>query len=319
MFRTAARRELRAVATALVLSAVTAAPGAAETKVVVSIKPVHALVARVMEGLGTPALLVSGSASPHTYAMKPSDAKALNNAEVFFRVSEQIEPFTGKVVKSLPDTVRVVTLAEAPGLALLDKRTGETFEAHIHGGHDEHDEPRANGTVRDGHVWLDPENAKAMVAAIVKVLIEAAPQDADKLQANAARLIAEIGTLQTEIERELAPIKGRPFVVFHDATQYFERCFGLTALGSITVSPDVQPSAKRLTEIRAKLSKLDTGCVFAEPGFSPALVATVTEGTRARSGTLDPEGLAIKAGPGAYFELMRSLASGLKACLQPGN
>ena len=319
MFRPAARRAIHAASTALVLSAVTTAPGAAETKVVVSIKPVHALVARVMEGLGTPALLVSGAASPHTYAMKPSDARALNNADIFFRVSEQTEPFTGKVVVSLPVTVLVVTLAEAPGLTLFDKRTGETFEAHVHGGHDDHDYHHEAGAVRDGHVWLDPENAKAMAGEIVKVLAQAAPQDAEKLQANAARLVADIDKLETEIGRALEPVRGRPFVVFHDATQYFERRFGLNAVGSITVSPDVQPSAKRLTEIRAKISKLDAGCVFAEPSFSPALVSTVTEGKHARSGTLDPEGLAIKQGPNAYFELMRNLTAGLKACLHQGS
>ena len=125
--------------------------------------------------------------------------------------------------------------------------------------------------------------------------------------------------METEIDRDLAPIKGKPFVVFHDAYQYFERRFGLNAAGSITVSPDVQPSAKRLTEIRAKISGLGVGCVFAEPQFSKNLVATVTEGTTARSGTLDPEGATVKEGPDAYFNLMRGLASGLKACLSQGS
>jgi zinc transport system substrate-binding protein len=322
-------------AVASLLQALSTPAAAAETRVVVTLKPIHGLVARVMEGVDTPELLIKGAASPHTYSLKPSEARALNKAAIFFRVSEDIEPFTGKIVKSLPKSVRVVTLAEAPGVARLDKRTGETFEAHAHGedDHDDHDhgkkkaskddhgghEHHAEGAVRDGHVWLDPRNARAMVAEIASVLAEAAPGDAAKLRDNAARLTAEIDTLEAEIARDLETVKGRPFVVFHDAYQYFERRFGLTAVGSITVSPEVQPSAKRLAEIRAKITSLDATCVFAEPRFSTKLVAAVTEGARARAGTLDPEGATVKEGPNAYFDLMRGLAAGLRGCLHQGS
>ncbi len=176
------------------------------------------------------------------------------------------------------------------------------------------------GASRDGHIWLDPKNAKAMVEEIVKVLVEVMPERCrQSSRRNAVRLLADLDTLEAEIDRDLAPIKGKPFVVFHDAYQYFERRFGLNAVGSITVSPDVQPSAKRLTQIRAKITNLGADCVFAEPQFSQNLVATVTEGTPARSGTLDPEGTAIKEGPNAYFDLMRGLASGLRSCLHHGS
>ncbi|MGQ0674282.1 MAG: zinc ABC transporter substrate-binding protein [Hyphomicrobium sp.] len=325
-------------ATVLVGSVTSAAT--AETRAVVTIKPIHGLVTRIMEGAGTPKLLITGASSPHTFSMKPSDARALNGADVFFRVSEQIEPFTGKVVKALPKSVRVVTLADVPGVTALDLRSGDTFETHAHDedrdhGHESHGHGKAGskhdksadhddegnhdheraGKVRDGHVWLDPKNAKAMVDAIVAALVEVAPGDAAKLKANAAALQSDLDALEAEIARDLEAVKGRPFVVFHDAYQYFERRFGLNAVGSITVSPEVQPSAKRLTEIRRKIGNLDARCVFAEPQFSPRLVAAVTEGTKAISGTLDPEGATIKEGPSAYFDLLRGLASGLKGCL----
>ncbi len=309
-----------------------AGPAAAsDIKVVATIKPIHALVAQVMAGVGTPALLVSGAASPHTYAMKPSDVRALQSANVFFRVSEAVEPFTAKVITSLPETVRVVTLADAPGIELLDARTGNTFEAHHHddhddtheaAGHEDHgddDHDAHRHASRDGHVWLDPENAKKMAAEIARVLAEASPENAAKFKANAARLIAEIDTLEAAIADELAPVKGRPFVVFHDAYQYFERRYGLNALGSITISPEVHPSAKRLTEIRRKIATLGAACVFAEPQFQPKLVDAVIEGTDARSGTLDPEGALVAPGPDAYSVLLKSLAAGLKSCLVQGS
>jgi zinc transport system substrate-binding protein len=328
---------MAAAAVAAAATLLATAASAAELKVMVTIKPVHALVAQVMDGVGVPTLLVQGAASPHTYALKPSDARALNHADVFFRVSETIEPFTRKIVAALPDTVRTVTLAETPGLALLDVRTGETFEAHDHAsedghadenghgeaGHD-HDHSHDHGTpghddhgheVRDGHVWLDPENARKMVAEIARALSEASPADAPTFAANAARADAALAALEAEIARDLAPLRGKPFVVFHDAFQYFERRFGLEAVGSITVSPETQPSAKRLTEIRHKLAALSASCVFSEPQAQAKLVAAVIEGTSARAGTLDPEGALVTPGPDAYATLLRNLAGGLKACL----
>lgn len=299
---------------------------AQDLNVVATIKPIHSLVAQVMGDVGTPRLLVGGTASPHTYSMKPSDARALNAARVVFRVSEEIEPFTRKIAASLPKSVAVVTLADAPGLKLLDRRSGGTFEAHDHGhaGHDhgKHDHSKHNhddhGSVRDGHVWLDPQNATAMVREIARALSEAAPQHAAVFKANADTTIAGIDALTREIEADLAPVKGKPFVVFHDAYQYFEQRFGLAAAGAITVSPEVQPSAKRLSEIRGKISSLGVACVFAEPQFKSKLVAAVIEGTGAKAGTLDPEGASVEPGVNAYAVLMRNLAQGLRSCLLVG-
>jgi zinc transport system substrate-binding protein len=305
--------------------AVGLAPGpirAEDLNVVATIKPIHSLVAQVMGDVGTPRLLVGGAASPHTYSMKPSDARALNAARVVFRVSEEIEPFTRKIVASLPKSVAVVTLAGAPGLKLLDKRSDDTFEAHDHGhhdhghkdhGHGHHDHD--HGPVRDGHVWLDPQNAAAMVREIARALSEAAPQHGAVFQANAEKTVAGIDALTKDIEAKLAPVKGKSFVVFHDAYQYFEQRFGLAAAGAITVSPEVQPSAKRLSEIRGKIKKLGVTCVFAEPQFKSKLVATVIEGTGAKAGTLDPEGASVEPGVDAYAALMRNLSQGLTTCL----
>ena len=294
----------------------------AEPRVVATIKPIHSLLVRVMDGVGVPVLLIRGSASPHSYAMRPSDARQINSADVFFRVSPAIEPFTEKIIAGLPKTVRVVTLAESEGVTLLDKRQGGTFDAHVHGADDHEDHgdhgehgDHETGAVRDGHVWLDTENAKAMVEAIVRVLVAAAPDHAGKLKANTVKLLADIDALDAEIRQTLKPVAGKPFVVFHDAYQYFERRFDLKAAGSITVSPEVQPSAKRLSQIRAALAGFSAACVFAEPQFSPGLVANVIEGSNARSGVLDPEGTMVAEGADAYFAIMRALAAGLKGCL----
>jgi zinc transport system substrate-binding protein len=289
---------------------------AADLHVVVTIKPLHALVAQVMAGAGTPDLLVQGAASAHTYALKPSDASRLNAADVFFRMSETMEPFTVRVAKSLPKRVQVVTLQETKGLKLYPRRTGSTFEdGHSHDGHSHgHKHEHTHGAI-DGHAWLDPVNAKAIADRIAQVLAAKEPAKAALFRANADALKAKLDALNEELAGALAPVAGKPYVVFHDALQYFERRYGLKAVGSIAVSPEVQPSAKRLSALRKRVASLGAVCVFAEPQFDTRLVDNLVEGTRARTGTIDPEGSRIEAGLELYFALLRTLARDLAACL----
>jgi zinc transport system substrate-binding protein len=294
----------------------------APLKVVVTIKPVHALALQVLDGVAVPTLVVGGAASPHTYALKPSDAKLFNDADVVVRVSEALEPFTTKVLKSIPKSVDVVTLEKAAGMTLLARRQSAMFEKHSHSakGHKGHAHgPAAAAAAMDGHLWLDPANAKAIVAEIARVAAVKRPADADKIKANAAKASARIDALDGELAKTLAAAKDRPFVVFHDALQYFEVRYGLTPAGSIVVDPEVPPSAKRLTDVRSKIKALNAACVFSEPGYETKVVQSVIEGTSAKTGTLDPEGLLVDAGPDAYDALMRRLAQGFQSCLVPGS
>jgi zinc transport system substrate-binding protein len=295
----------------IVAVAAGAAPAIAGPDAVVTIKPLHALVARVMAGVGRPQLLVQGGQSAHTYALKPSDVAKLNAADVVFRMSETMEPFTARIVPALPERVRVVTLEDTPGLRLLERRTGAPFEESGHGGdHDQH----GRGVI-DGHAWLDPENAKLMTDRIAEALGASAPADAAAFAANAGRLKADLEALNAELARELAPVAGKPYIVFHDSLQYFELRYGLKPEGSITVSPEVPPSARRLSALRKKVLAQGAACVFAEPQFDLRLVDVLVEGTPVRIGTVDPEGSRVEPGPDLYFVLLRNLARDLKACL----
>lgn len=297
--------------------------------VVVTTKPVHSLVAQVTEGVTTPHLLVEGAASSHTFTLKPSAMRAILAGGLFVRVSATTEPFTRKLTEDLPKDVAVLTLAEERyGVQLLPKRSSGAFERHSDtgdaeghsGGHDrpehhDHDEEDAATNI-DGHIWLDPENAKAIVAAVRDSLSVKWPAHAKLFDANAAKAIAQLAALEDEVRRDLEPLKGKPFVVFHDAYQYFETRFGLTAVGAITLSPDQPPSAQRLTQVREKIRELNVACIFAEPGFQPKLLAAITEGSASRTGTLDPEGQSLDSGPGLYAVLLRRLAHDLQECLK---
>jgi zinc transport system substrate-binding protein len=379
---------MRHVPIALLATACLSIPAVAAPNVVASIKPLHALVSGVMEGVAEPTLIVKGATSPHTYALKPSDAGALESADIVFWTGHGMELFLADALDSLSPNAEKIELSQTAGIELLPTREGGAFEAHVHEGEDGHDHDHAahehEGEAHehehehegehdhehahegehnhehegdhahegehnhehegdhahegehdheahehehdhaghshehgegDMHFWLDPENAKLMVREIADTLVAADPDNAEAYNSNAEREIAELEALKLDVQATLLPVKDKPFLVFHDAYQYFEQRFGLTVAGSVTVSPEVTPGAARIDELRAKVTELGATCVFAEPNFEPAIISTITEGTQAKAGVLDPEGSALSEGPGLYGELVRGLADSLVDCL----
>lgn len=352
---------MRLVKTILLATTFLASSGFAahtEVNVVASIKPVHSLVAVIMDGVGTPGLIMEGAGSPHTYSMKPSQARMLESADVVFWVSRELETFLKKPLETVAAKAKAVELMGAHDLVKLKFRGGGAFESHDdterevharegddhkhakadhhgHGHADEkaeakhdhkhgekaekdHDHGHKDDHGHDGinpHVWLDPMNAKALVHEIEETLVEADPANAAKYEANAKALMSRLDALVTEISTELETVRGKGFIVFHDAYPYFEIRFGLEASGAITISPDVMPGAERVAEIRDRIRELGAACVFAEPQFEPKLVSTVLEGSEAKSGVLDPLGAFLEDGPDLYFDLIRTMAKSFKSCL----
>lgn len=311
---------------------------AAAPDVVVSIKPIHSLAASIMKGVGEPELIVDGAASPHTFTLKPSNARALESADMVFWIGHGMEAFLEKPLQALAADATIVTLEDAPNLEKLPFREGGAFEAHDHGhddhhehgeeahhehgdeskqeAHDHHDhESDHQHGAFDTHLWLDPMNAKTLAVEIEKQLVQVDPENAGIYQANGAELRRQIDALDDELRTMLAPVKDKPFIVFHDAYQYFEHHYGMRVAGSVTVSPETMPGADRVSQIHQKVTQLGATCVFTEPQFEPKLVNVVLEGTPARSATLDPAAATLEAGPGLYFELMRAMAKSMKDCL----
>ena len=288
--------------------------------VVASIGPVHALVAGVMEGVGTPRLLIRGAGSPHANALKPSEARAVAEADRLFWIGPPIESFLPRVIENLaPGTA--VALAERAGLTLLPPRAAGPWQTPAHDDHHEHEQDdhghhdHAHDDAYDGHVWLDPANAARMVATIADELRAFDPANGPRYQANAAALEARLEALDRALRTALEPVRAVPYVVFHDAYHYFEARYGTHAVGAIAVSPERPPSARRLSEIRARIVESDIRCVFAEPQYPARVVDAVVEGTGARSAVLDPLGADIAPGTDAYFTLMHTLADSLVRCL----
>ena len=301
---------------AAVVFALAGAAAAEPPKVVVSIKPLHSLVAAVMDGVGQPQLLVKTSADPHSYTLKPSEAQALNGAQLVIWAGPGVETFLEKPVAALAGKAKVLRLDSERGLKLFTAREGGLWEE------DEHDHGKAGGEKHeeiDGHVWLDPDNAAAIVRAAVRELSQLDKENAAKYAANGERTLAALRALDADLRKQLAPVKTKRFVVSHDQLQYFEKRYGLAAAGSITISPDRPPSARRLYEIRSRILKNRVVCVFGEPQVPDTLVKTAIEGTKARSGTIDTDGGAgIPDGKDAYFTMMRNLGKALVGCLGAG-
>nr|WP_316654536.1 zinc ABC transporter substrate-binding protein [uncultured Gellertiella sp.] len=302
---------LAAILTGLFALAATSARAADAPDVAVSVKPLHSLVAAVMLGVGEPKLIVGGAASPHTYSLKPSNARDLQNARLIFWLGPSFEQFLTQPLQSLGSGATIVSLEDTPGLMKLPYRQGGAFDRDEDG-----DAPAvASSSAKDLHFWLDPRNADVMVGAITQALVTADPAHATQYSANAKALEANLIALDLELQTSLAPLQNRPFIVFHDAYQYFEKRYGLHVAGSITVSPETPPGAERVRDIHDKIAKLGATCVFAEPQFEPKLLSVVMEGSSAKAGTLDPEGATLPEGPDLYFTLLRNLARSLTYCL----
>ncbi len=285
--------------------------------VVVSLKPIHSLVAGVMGEAGKPRLLLKGAASPHTYQMRPSDARALSGADLIVWVGEEMETFLHRAVENLGSRSRVVTLHEVPGIRLLRNREGGIWKDHDHEeAHvDEHKGHGHDHAEFDMHIWLDPGNAARIVDEVAEALVLLDPGRAATWRANATATRKRIAGLNASLKARLAPVRGDAFIVFHDAYQYFERAYGLNGKGAVAVDPARAPSAKRLVELRAALAEHKIRCVFTEPQFEPDLVRTVIEGSDVRTAVLDPVGADIEPGPDAWTEIMRGLGDAMAGCL----
>jgi zinc transport system substrate-binding protein len=296
---------------AALLAASLAIPAAADApKVAASIAPIHSLVATVMAGVGAPVLIVDPQQSEHTFQLKPSQARALTESRLIVWVGPEDEPMLVRTIAALPKQARVITLTKLEGLALLPRRGGEGWEQDQDHGH-----RGAAGRV-DPHIWLDPDMARSIVTAIRDALIALDPPNSDRYLSNARTADTTMRDLDGELRAALTPLKGRRFLVFHDAYQYFERRYGLAAAGAIALSPELAPGARHIADLRARIRAGGIVCVFTEPQFSPALVETVTQGLAVHTAVLDGIGAAYAPGPALWFDMMRGLARSFAGCLR---
>lgn len=319
--------------------------------VATDIAPVHSLVARVMQGVGEPDMIIRQGASPHGYALRPSEARALQNADLVVWVGDDLTPWLEEAIDSLAADAHALELLHAEGTQVFDFRESAVFGDHDdheehddhhdrhkdehghdddhdehhdehedehkdeHAGHDDHGhEDHHDHGGADPHAWMSPANAAVWLKAIAEELSELDPANADIYTTNAEVGATEIAAAVDDIKAQLAPVKDAGFVVFHDAYQYFEEAFGLHVTGAIQISDATAPSAARIAELQAEIAEHSIFCIFAEPQFNDDLVAAVApEGTK--TGIIDPLATNIPAGPSLYTRWLRGLANNVSDCL----
>ena len=296
-------------------------------KVAVDISPVHSLVSRVMLGVGTPDLIVQAGASPHGYTLRPSEAKALQDAQMVFWMGESLSPWMEGALDTLSSDATIITLLERDETILLEFREGAMFEEHDHDDHgdekhddhgdekhDDHDD-HGHGSY-DPHAWLSPDNARIWLNLIASQLSIVDPENAGTYFANAAAGRLEIEALKAEVNSLLEPVRGKKFIVFHDAYQYFEEAFKISASGAISLGDASKPSPARIAEIQGRIQEESIDCVLSEPQFNKGLVATVMAGSKAKTSVIDPLGVGLKPGPDLYSELIRNMTETLVDCFE---
>ncbi len=289
----------------------------AEPKVVVSLKPIHSLVSGLMQGIGTPQLLLDDNQSPHQLSLRPSQIRMLNDADLIIWIGGRLEPALSHLMEQQQDRRKVIELIEMPDLHLLPIRDRQAWHSHGEDSHGEHSHgtPASPAKMVDHHIWLSPENAIKIVQYVKQNLQQLDPANSEIYLDNSQRLISRIENLDNRIQTDLAQVKHLPYIVFHDAYQYFEEHFGLDAVGSVSIDPDQLSGARHILRLRDTIRHTGARCLFTEPQFEPKLARALVEDTPANTGQLDPLGSQYKAGADSYFLLMQTLSDSLLDCL----
>ena len=338
---------LPAAALAAALSWLLATPALAEVRVLTSIKPLQLIAAAVQDGAGTPEVLLPPGASPHHYALRPSDIRRVREADLLYWIGPDLEVFLPRVLKGREQPSLAVQ--DIPGLHLRhfgeahrhgeephadahdehdheehDEQVAHQAEEHADNGHDdhadataaeEHDAAHRPGSL-DAHLWLLPDNARVIAARMAADLAKADPANAARYQANLAAFEQRLAALDGQLRARLAPLKAKPFFVFHEAFDYFEEAYGLQHAGVFAVSAEVQPGARHVAAMRDQLQVAGPSCVFSEPPLRPRLAQTLSEGLPVRLAELDALGFELKADAGGYERLLEQLGDGLAGCLE---
>ncbi|MFM2608650.1 zinc ABC transporter substrate-binding protein ZnuA [Vibrio chagasii] len=287
-----------------ILATLLLAPSVASANTILtSFKPIQMIVTELTQGVSEPEVLMNSNASPHDYALKPSDVKKVHSADMVVWFGPDLEAFLTKVIESNDN---VIEIAKIPGINLRayghEEHDHEAHEGHHHGSH-------------DPHFWLGIDQVEVAAKYISDKLIETDPDNAMAYQENLDSFLIALEEKKQSIREQLAPVKDKGYYVFHDAYGYYEEEFGLNNLGHFTVSPDRKPGAKSLIAIKKTIVRENVQCVFSEPQFTPAVIESVTRGSNAKQGQLDPVGSSVEVKSGSYFDFLQQLTDSYTSCL----
>lgn len=288
----------------------------AEVRVLTSIKPLQLIAAAVQDGVGAPEVVLPPGASPHHYALRPSDVRRVRDADLLYWVGADLENFLPRVLNNRQKPQ--VAVQDLPGMAL--RHFGDSHEEHAGHGEDHadedlgHDHDHRPGSL-DAHLWLSPVNAKVIAARMAADLSALDAANAARYAANLQAFEQRLDALDGRIRPQLAALQGKPYFVFHEAFDYFEAAYGLKHAGVFSVLTEVQPGARHVAAMRERLQAAGPSCVFSEPPLRPRLAETLTAGLPVKLAELDALGGSLPVDATAYPLLLENLSNGLSECL----
>ncbi|WP_093415917.1 MULTISPECIES: zinc ABC transporter substrate-binding protein ZnuA [unclassified Pseudomonas] len=282
----------------------------AEVKVLTSIKPLQLIVAAVQDGVGVPEVLLPPGASPHNYALRPSDVRKVQAVDLLYWIGPDMEGFLPRVLKGR--TLPTVAVQDLPGLKL--RHFAEDSHSHTEEA-DEHDHDHRPGTL-DAHLWLSTVNARVIAAKVAADLSAADPANAARYQSNLKAFDARMDALDQRLKARLAAVAGKPYFVFHEAFDYFEDAYGLKHAGVFSVAAEVQPGAQHVAAMRTRLQDVGKTCVFSEPPLRPRLAETLVAGLPVKLAELDALGSYTPATAQGYEQVLEKLGNDLAGCLE---
>ncbi|KGF64378.1 ABC transporter substrate-binding protein [Pseudomonas lutea] len=287
------------------------APAQADVRVLTSIKPLQLIAAAVQDGIAVPEVLLPPGASPHNYALRPSDVRRVQDADLLYWIGPNMETFLPRVL-----TGRSKPSVPVESLTGMHLRHFTASDDHHHDDEgDEHDHDHKPGSV-DAHLWLSSANARVIAAKMAADLSEADPVNAARYESNVKAFDARLDTVDAQIKQRVAGISGKQYFVFHEAFDYFEEAYGLKHAGVFAVSSEVQPGAQHVAAMRARLTEFGKTCVFSEPPLRPRLADTLSAGLPVKLAELDGLGGYTPATAQGYEQLLSKLADDLAGCLE---
>ena len=298
---------------AFVASFLLIGPAQAEVKVLTSIKPLQLIAAAVQDGVAVPEVLLPPGASPHHYALRPSDVRKVQSVDLLYWIGPDMESFLPRVLNGR--TRPSVAVQDVPGLTLRHFAQDSHSHAEDEHGADEHDHDHRPGTI-DAHLWLSPTNARVIAARMATDLSAADPANASRYQSNLKGFNQRLDALDGRLKSRLAGVAGKPYFVFHEAFDYFEDHYGLKHAGVFAVAAEVQPGAQHVAAMRNRLQTVGKTCVFSEPPLRPRLAETLVAGLPVKLAELDALGGYTPATAQGYEQLLEKLGNDLAGCLE---
>ena len=302
---------LFAIFIALSASLLVISPAHAEVRVLTSIKPLQLIAAAVQDGAGTPEVLLPPGASPHNYALRPSDVRRVREVDLFYWIGPDLESFLPRVLQGR--TLPVVTVQSLPELRL--RHFAADSQSHEAADPAEHDHDHSPGSL-DAHLWLSSVNARVIAARMATDLSAADPTNAARYKNNVKVFDERLDAMDARVKARVAGVAGKPFFVFHEAFDYFEDAYGLKHTGVFSVAAEVQPGAQHVAAMRTRLSEVGKTCVFSEPPLRPRLAETLTAGLPVKLAELDGLGGYTPATAQGYEQMMEKLGNDLAGCLE---